>query len=139
MFCMDGNNSLKRVAVSGTRTVGDTRTFTSDYFIPQAEVNRFAGEVKARQAQPHVEVPLARADRLQPDPEDGDHSEDDASSDGDPTDGAPDSACASNWKAAASDEKKRMWAIFEECGIFASACRHGFVLWIVDMIRCGEL
>ena len=101
---MDGNNSLKRVAVSGTRTVGDTRTFTSDYFIPQAEVNRFAGEVKARQAQPHVEVP--RANRLNPDPEDGDHSDDDAASDGDPTDGAPDSACASNWKAAASNEKK---------------------------------
>ncbi|OSD05539.1 hypothetical protein PYCCODRAFT_1362075, partial [Trametes coccinea BRFM310] len=30
------------------------------------------------------------------------------------------------------------WGIFEETGIFASACRHGLILWLVDMIRCGE-
>jgi hypothetical protein len=50
-------------------------------------------------------------------------------------DGGP---CANNWKAAQSDSKKRMWGIFAETGLFASACRHGFILWIADMIRSGE-
>ena len=47
--------------------------------------------------------------------------------------------CVKNWKAAAEDDKKRMWAIFDEAGVFACACRHGLVLWILDMIRSGEL
>lgn len=48
-------------------------------------------------------------------------------------------ACVVNWKAAASEEKKRMWSIFDETGVFAAACRHGFLLWLIDMIRSGEL
>ncbi|KAG6875601.1 hypothetical protein C0993_008347, partial [Termitomyces sp. T159_Od127] len=59
------------------------------------------------------------------------------------TDGAPTvpngPPCADNWKAAAADTKKKMWAIFKEAGIFASCCRHGLILWIVDMMRSGEL
>ena len=47
--------------------------------------------------------------------------------------------CVKNWKAAADDDKKRMWAAFDESGIFACACRHGLLLWIVDMVRSGEL
>ena len=61
---------------------------------------------------------------------------------GDPTDsdihGSP-SGCTDNWKAAASDEKKKMWAVLSESGIFANACRHSFVLWIADMVQSGEL
>ena len=77
--------------------------------------------------------------------EDGEEEEedvDDANADqgGDPTDGAVASSdCVKNWKAAASDEKKRTWAIFDETGIYASACRHGLILWICDMVRSGEL
>ena len=48
-------------------------------------------------------------------------------------------ACVTNWKAAAADEKKKMWSVFDESGIFACACRHGFILWLVDMRRSGEL
>jgi hypothetical protein len=44
-----------------------------------------------------------------------------------------------SWKAAASDEKKRMWAIIEETGIFFGAYRHGLILWYTDMMRSGEL
>ncbi len=131
MYVMDGNNSLKRVAPFGNRKVGDARTFESEYYLPSAIVEKFAHEVKGRQAQPHVEVP--------DDQDDAGSDAGEETGEGDPTDGAPDSACASNWKAAASDDKKRMWAIFEETGVFASACRHGFVLWLIDMIRCGEL
>lgn len=48
-------------------------------------------------------------------------------------------ACVKNWKANSSEEVKKMWAIFEETGIFVAACRHGMILWIIDMIRSGEL
>ncbi|KAG6870207.1 hypothetical protein C0992_000699, partial [Termitomyces sp. T32_za158] len=61
---------------------------------------------------------------------------------GDPTNGEISSGfstCTNNWKAAAKEENKKMWAIFAESGIFASACRHGFILWICDMIASGEL
>ncbi|KAG6895281.1 hypothetical protein C0992_002165 [Termitomyces sp. T32_za158] len=59
---------------------------------------------------------------------------------GDPTDGARANApCTKNWKAAAAESNKKMWAIFDESGVFASACRHGFILWIIDMIQSGEL
>ncbi len=44
-----------------------------------------------------------------------------------------------NWKAAAADETKKMWAIFDETGIFICVCRHGLILWITDMVRSGEL
>lgn len=128
---MDGNNSLKRLAPVKGRRVGDTRTFKSDYYLEADHVDRFANEVKA-QPQPHVEVPDS-ADR------DFDDDTGTETAEGDPTDGSPSSACASNWKAAASDEKKRTWAIFEETGIFAAACRHGLILWIIDMVRSGEL
>lgn len=49
------------------------------------------------------------------------------------------SGCATNWKANATEEKKKMWSIFAESGIFACACRHGLILWITDMVRSGEL
>ncbi|KAG6886252.1 hypothetical protein C0995_008700, partial [Termitomyces sp. Mi166 len=60
---------------------------------------------------------------------------------GDPTDGETSpglSTCTNNWKAVAKEENKKMWAIFAESGIFASACHHGFILWICDMIMSGE-
>ena len=47
--------------------------------------------------------------------------------------------CTTNWKAAKDDSKKVMWGIFDETGIFSSACRHGFCLWNADMVRNGEL
>jgi len=52
--------------------------------------------------------------------------------------GADPSLCANNWKAAQSDSKEWMWGVFAETGLFASACRHGLILWVADMIRSGE-
>lgn len=37
------------------------------------------------------------------------------------------------------DLTKRMWAVFDETGIFLCLCRHGFCLLIADMVRSGEL
>ena len=137
MVVMDGNNSLKRFAPVGNRGIGDARTFDSDYYLPMDFINKFADEVKGRQSQPHVPVPEDLDDEVVDD--DADSQWDEEEAEGDPTDGAPDTACASNWKAAAKDEKKRTWSAFWETGIFASACRHGRIVWLIDMIKSGEL
>lgn len=121
MLVIDGNNSLKRVGHIGNRMVGDTRVFEGgDYFLSREYVDTFASEVQGRSA---ADVPppsnttdtsdAANCDVLSP--------------------------CADNWKAAAGNEKKCMWDIFEETGIFACACRHGMIVWLTDMVRSGEL
>ncbi|KAG6839861.1 hypothetical protein C0991_011015 [Blastosporella zonata] len=130
MMVVDGNNSLKRIKGIGSRHVSSTRSFEeSDYYLSSEFVDKYAHEVKART------LPLAESEDATNNTE--------PTEDGDPTDGSSGadslSTCTTNWKAAASDDKKKMWAIFEEAGIFASACRHGFILWVTDMIRSGEL
>ena len=47
--------------------------------------------------------------------------------------------CTKNWKSAARDKKKKMWGVFDETGIFAAACRHGFILWIIDIVKSSKL
>jgi len=117
---MDGNNSLKRIA---RKCVADTRVLDdNDYFISIEYVNRYANEVKP-QSQKDTE-PLGAEGH------DG----------GDPTDGVRvPHTCAERWKTAMADLVRRLWALFEETGGFAACCRHGFLLWIMDMIRSGEL
>ena len=138
LWAHDGNNSLKRVLPFGNRKAADTRVFDgSDYILPRSFVDNFANEVKATAApRRHREIRSSGMDS------EGEDDADDADQGGDPADGAVASSvdhCVKNWKAAASDEKKRTWAIFDETGIYASACRHGLILWICDMVRSGEL
>ena len=125
---MDGNNSLKRVRHVGNYAIADQRVFNdSNYFLSHDYVNQFANEVKSRQN--------TSGDVTIPDAE----QENDMILEGDPTDGGGEIPCADNWKAAAADDAKRMWGLFDETGIFAAACRHGLILWIADMIKSGEL
>ena len=133
MLVMDANFSLKHMGTLAGHHPGNTRSFTdSKLYLDNNYIDRFANEVRARPVSP-----LFPAD----DTEDEENTDAPAEQEGDPTDGvqAQISSCTSNWKAAASDEKKRAWGIFEETGIFACACRHGQVMWISDMIRSGEL
>ena len=124
MYAIDGNDSLKRIARIGAREVGDTRCFLdSDYYILPEEVDEWAGEVRPAPREEDLEENVSDNGE-EPDPTDGE----------DPDQGP----CANNWKAAQSDSKKRMWGVFAETGLFASACRHGFILWVADMIRSGE-
>lgn len=127
MFAVDGNDSLKRIAHIGSRDVGDTRNFLgSDYYIPPEEVDLWAREVISR---PSVEDgPVHNESQGEAD-EVGEWNDEQ---------GADHNPCANNWKAAQSDSKKRMWGVFAETGLFASACRHGFILWIADMVQSGE-
>ncbi|CDO75946.1 hypothetical protein BN946_scf184873.g35 [Trametes cinnabarina] len=141
IIALDGNNSLKRVAKFGDREVADTREFgESDYYLPAAFVDIYKDEVKrtGEVAPPAVPMDdhsyhLDHDDRSDTDTDT--NADDAASDDGDPKF----RECTQNWKAAGKDEDKKMWGIFDESGIFASACRHGFILWISDMIKSGEL
>ncbi|KAH7917838.1 hypothetical protein BV22DRAFT_970049, partial [Leucogyrophana mollusca] len=111
--CMDGNNSAKRMEGSGPT---DHRTFESQYFIPDAEVERFKDDVRLRPG----ERPSAPGD---PEPD---------------TNSTDPDLCSSHWKAAnVSEENKHH--VFEQTGIFLSACRHGIVHTIAEMRRSGEL
>jgi len=47
--------------------------------------------------------------------------------------------CTDRWRNAGPEQCKKMFATFEESGIFIAACRHRFVLLACDMIRSGEL
>lgn len=127
MLVLDGNNSLKRIARVGQRDVADRRVYTrSDYFLSRDFVDTFTRDNA---------IPVVNKAPAPPvgDPEDNQEHEDITE------EYRVDSACANNWKAASGDEHKHMWELFDETGIFACACRHGFVLWLADMVRSGEL
>ena len=67
MFCMDGNNSLKRVQLLAGRKVGDTRVFEeSDYFLPKEYMERCANKVRARKTESRKKAVLQTelSDRL---------------------------------------------------------------------------
>lgn len=127
MLVLDGNNSLKRMKTArGQREAGDIRELTDgDYFLNSTFVNSFEDEIQ-RPAQTRVKQELE--DEII-DLDDGYITE---------ADDPQLENCASNWKAAVSMEKKRMWGVFDETGIFASACPHGFMLWLADMVQSGE-
>lgn len=129
MLAVDGNNSLKRIDGIGTRQIGDTRVFNnSDYFLSRPFVDEFADEVPSRAQSGTDSVDGNEIDGI----EDGNEVDPD-------TDTVPPCVKDRNWKAAAPDEKKRTWSLFDETGVFVSACRHGLVLWIADMVKSGEL
>lgn len=144
---MDGNNSLKRITRVANRQIADDRVYLSDYFLPPAFVDQYTNEVKSSQRTRSSQAtdtptpPTSSPDSGDNDEETGHSTTDD--NDTDPTDGDPANkrvaGCVKNWKAAASDEKKKMWSVFNETGIFTAACQHGLILWIADMITSGEL
>ncbi|KAJ3541684.1 hypothetical protein NM688_g6049 [Phlebia brevispora] len=133
LYAFDGNNSLKRMLTVGGRQAADVRVWEGDYFLQPSYVDQFANEVRKSQKGPYVPQD-AEDDGSDDDSIDGDA--------GDPTDGAgipTVDGCAKNWKANAAEEKKRMWSMFHESGIFMGACRHHMITWSCDMIRSGEL
>lgn len=47
--------------------------------------------------------------------------------------------CINRWRNAGPEERKKMFAMFEEAGIFIASCRHRLVLLMCDMVKSGEL
>ena len=59
---------------------------------------------------------------------------------GDPADGTHDpTTCTDQWKSSAAEHEKRALDIYDMTGVFASACRHGFILKACEMVQSGEL
>ncbi|KAI0702856.1 hypothetical protein BC835DRAFT_1263436, partial [Cytidiella melzeri] len=122
LYAMDGNNSLKRMATTADRTAADTRVLDdSTYFLSRQFVDQYANEIRGSPP------PAEAVDGIEASAESADLRKKLLAQ------------CVDNWKSAAKEESKRMWSIFDESGIFASACRHGLVLWIIDMVKSGEL
>ena len=57
----------------------------------------------------------------------------------DDEDQTPGIHCIERWRNAGPEDRKRMFALFEESGIFLASCRHWLVLLACDMIKSGEL
>ncbi|KAJ7150768.1 hypothetical protein C8R46DRAFT_1166724 [Mycena filopes] len=122
---IDGNNSLKRfwrrekeVDVDGNAAPGasrerfDTRVAAGDYYLPRAEVDKWAKEGLEdlmRGFEPGLEV------------------EDEGG------------GCTERWQNMREEVTGRSYGMYDETGIFPALCRHGFVLVIVDMVKSGEL
>ena len=49
------------------------------------------------------------------------------------------SPCTDHWKAANADTTRTTYKEFQQSGIFLSACQHGLILFLADMIQSGEL
>ncbi|KDN41112.1 hypothetical protein RSAG8_07666, partial [Rhizoctonia solani AG-8 WAC10335] len=107
----DGGDSSKRCAAAGT---ADRRKYNSSYYLTPEEVNVFKHEVPTRKRKESVSQ--AQGEATDP------------------------SECEKRWKNAKVDNNpdRKTRSIFDETGIFISACRHSFILTICDMIQSGE-
>ena len=104
----------------------DLRQFHSDYFLTRDEVDKFKDEV-------HRTVHNA------PDDADAPWLSDSRDS-GDPADGSQGRMpCTDRWKSSAAEHEKRALDIYDATGLFASACRHSFILKACEMVQSGEL
>ncbi|KAG1853525.1 hypothetical protein F4604DRAFT_1686334 [Suillus subluteus] len=113
MDSMDGNSSLKRVDGSGH---ADERIFKSSYLIPPDEVDIFKDDVRLR---PGTRVVIT-----------------DTAGGASPAD-VSETTCTDNWKTANTISDNTV-KVFEQTGIFISACRHGMIQTLVEMRRSGE-
>jgi hypothetical protein len=136
---MDGNNSLKRLGTSvrGLNDLLDTRSIVSDRWIPSEEVDQFKDEVKHRVSAACIEF-FHHADLIKATKQvkDDIHVNDDWE---DVEDEMPGLHCINRWRNAGPEERKRMFALFDESGIFIASCCHRLVLLACDMIKSGEL
>ncbi|KAG1722925.1 uncharacterized protein EDB91DRAFT_1063688 [Suillus paluster] len=119
---IDGNNSLKRwgSSIHNSITRDDRRRPRTDYWISRNIVDKFKDEVKLRTAL------------------DNNNNPDDWEDDGEVPGEIPFN-CTAHWRNAGPEQRKKMFAVFEESGVFVGACRHRFVLVVCDMIQSGEL
>ncbi|KAF8878306.1 hypothetical protein BD779DRAFT_1613056 [Infundibulicybe gibba] len=125
LVSMDGNNSLRRVGASVHNLVArtDSRLILSDRWVHPHEVDRFKDEVKASNKG-------ARGKESQ---------RDDDWEDIDAEEQVSSMNCVNRWRNAGPEERKKMFSMFDESGIFIASCRHRSVLFVCDMIKSGEL
>jgi hypothetical protein len=127
LLTMDGNNYLscfqlresEQVCEDGTVLPGavkerpDDRLAHGDYYLPHAEIDKWAKE---------------GLEDLMMEFELGPENEEDE-----------DDGCTNRRQHMKEDVTARAWGMYDETGIFPALCRHGFVLIVVDMVKSGEL
>jgi hypothetical protein len=140
---MDGNNSLKRVDFSSRGQVErlDNKCFRMDYWLTPVDVDIFKHEVKASSVCLISKMYDNYSHILQ-----SDASNDNSCSTSEQPDVLNDInsnsagfSCVERWRNAGPEQRKHMFAMFAESGIFIVACRHGNILLACDMIQSGEL
>ena len=131
---IDGNSSLKRIERATRMRDESGKVVTSDsierrdgrqlrtggFYLNADEVDRYKDEVRNRTRGKGKASAKSEAAAL-------------------PIDPTEPNTCVERWSNLANDSEKRTWGIFDETGIFAAACRHGFILLVCDMIKSGEL
>ncbi|KAG2125460.1 hypothetical protein DEU56DRAFT_873092 [Suillus clintonianus] len=121
----DGNNSLKRVDGSGH---ADEHSFPSTYLIPAAEVDLFKDDVRLRPG-----TRMTTGDNVYLSNIPGTQA-----TTGDEVLPSNDSTCTENWRVA-NTTSENSTNVFDQTGVFVSACRHGIVQTLVELRRSGEL
>ncbi|TFK65041.1 hypothetical protein BDN72DRAFT_736735, partial [Pluteus cervinus] len=121
LHALDGNNSLKRFEAKGK---ADQRQFTSDYFLSNEYVDKFKDDVhNAKKKTSHLSPSTTTPPTTTTTSNEVEKNE---------------NFCADNWHAATAVSEDTV-KIFEQTGIFLSACRHAMVGFIVKMRKSGEL
>ncbi|KAG1719913.1 hypothetical protein EDB19DRAFT_1898598 [Suillus lakei] len=101
----------------------DPRRPRTDYWISRDIVDKFKDEVKLRTALDNNNNP---------------DDWEDIHKDGEVPGEIPFN-CTARWRHAGPEQCKKIFAVFEESGVFVAACHHRFVLVVCDMIQSGEL
>ncbi|KAJ7034307.1 hypothetical protein C8F04DRAFT_1349600 [Mycena alexandri] len=121
LVTMDGNNSLKRVFRREAPDYDDAGN-------PLPSVSKERFDPRAATAGGDYFLPREQVDRWA---DQKTRIREDTTDDKSP--------CEERWKNLSDDATKKMWAIYDETGVFVCLCRHGFVLMVADMVRSGEL
>lgn len=147
LLAADGNMSLRRFEKVGT---ADTSIFDSDYFISRDSIEAFANVAQSRPGKKNKDPATLEEENIVDAEVEGAGKEAgvELSAEGGlrPLEADPlgDTfsglvvECVERWKANADDDKKVMWDVFDECGIFITICRHGILLLACDIIKSGE-
>lgn len=115
-LAIDGNNSLKRFLGPGSPYEAP---FPSQYILGREYTDQFKDEVQRQRR---------AAGRV------SDDQSDDAAA------GIEVTECTQRWRNARPEsEKTAQWDALDETGVFICACRHGFIVAVVDMWQSGEL
>ena len=141
LVSINGNNSLKRWDMStyGVSLRVDTCHTCSDYWLDSKYVDCFKYEGHSKV---WSHSPLAYCWSVHW--WQSNHDNDTDNWQNPPANTDPDMPCTAftcveHWRNAGPDQRKKMFSMFAESGIFIASCRHRFVLLACNMIRSGEL
>jgi hypothetical protein len=123
-------------AVRNTTTCADSREIESDQYIKPEDVDHFKDEVLSSvkytisKTKSGLLTKLIRRSKKNQDLDLDDWEDEDT----------PDSLekCVEHWRNAGPEQRKKMFSLFEETGVFVASCQHRFILFWCDMIKSGE-